>query len=267
MTPTARRLLFETTDLDAARDQVARTFADHDLTVRDSRALDLKLDLAVSQRIVVGRMSYGTGIFDGGGGWGDPFERDPERVLRDARDEYVSIEGAAGDYGVVLVEDPGDGSRGSTDRRDRYRRAAEGRPTMCIGMAQVTTLWPVRHRRSHWRGHLHCGGQGSADRRAGSRRRRGRRAGSEVTRGRLRHSAAGPRPTLEADGMGKDVISSLIADSELILEAVIAGCPDLGSDKVPDQVIVIEDVRKGATRKISKVELRGELWPGRARCV
>ena len=42
----------------------------------------------------------------GGGGWGQPLERDPERVLRDVRDEYVSIEGAERDYGVVVRGDP-----------------------------------------------------------------------------------------------------------------------------------------------------------------
>jgi N-methylhydantoinase B len=45
-------------------------------------------------------------LTNGGGGWGDPFERDPERVLRDVRDEYVSVEGAARDYGVVVLGDP-----------------------------------------------------------------------------------------------------------------------------------------------------------------
>ena len=39
-------------------------------------------------------------------GWGDPFEREPERVLRDVRDGYVTIEGAARDYGVVVTGDP-----------------------------------------------------------------------------------------------------------------------------------------------------------------
>jgi N-methylhydantoinase B len=42
----------------------------------------------------------------GGGGWGEPLQRDPERVKRDVRDEYVSIEGAYRDYGVVVVGDP-----------------------------------------------------------------------------------------------------------------------------------------------------------------
>jgi len=40
--------------------------------------------------------------FGGGGGWGDPLERDPSRVLDDVWDEYVSIEGARSDYGVVV---------------------------------------------------------------------------------------------------------------------------------------------------------------------
>ncbi len=43
---------------------------------------------------------------NGGGGWGDPLRRDPRKVLADVRDEYVSIEAAARDYGVVVVGDP-----------------------------------------------------------------------------------------------------------------------------------------------------------------
>jgi N-methylhydantoinase B len=38
----------------------------------------------------------------GGGGWGDPFERDPEKVLEDVHNEYVSIKSAREDYGVVI---------------------------------------------------------------------------------------------------------------------------------------------------------------------
>jgi N-methylhydantoinase B len=40
-----------------------------------------------------------------GGGWGDPRQRDPELVKRDVRDEYVTIAGAARDYGVVIAGD------------------------------------------------------------------------------------------------------------------------------------------------------------------
>ncbi|MFL5818731.1 MAG: hydantoinase B/oxoprolinase family protein [Conexibacter sp.] len=38
----------------------------------------------------------------GGGGWGEAQERDPAAVLRDVLDEYVSLEGALHDYGVVI---------------------------------------------------------------------------------------------------------------------------------------------------------------------
>jgi N-methylhydantoinase B len=40
----------------------------------------------------------------GGGGYGDPLERDVERVLADVADGYVSIRRAARDYGVVVHE-------------------------------------------------------------------------------------------------------------------------------------------------------------------
>ncbi|MFM1886827.1 MAG: hypothetical protein RL026_1984 [Pseudomonadota bacterium] len=45
-------------------------------------------------------------LTNGGGGWGDPFTREPERVKRDVRDGYVSVAGAARDYGVVVTGDP-----------------------------------------------------------------------------------------------------------------------------------------------------------------
>lgn len=41
--------------------------------------------------------------YGGGGGWGDPLEREPQKVLDDVLDEYVSVEGARRDYGVVLT--------------------------------------------------------------------------------------------------------------------------------------------------------------------
>jgi N-methylhydantoinase B len=48
----------------------------------------------------------------GGGGWGDPFDREPDRVVRDVRDGYVTIEGAARDYGVVVTGDPDEDPEG-----------------------------------------------------------------------------------------------------------------------------------------------------------
>ena len=41
--------------------------------------------------------------FGGGGGWGDPLDRDPADVLEDVWDEYVSIDAARADYGVVIT--------------------------------------------------------------------------------------------------------------------------------------------------------------------
>jgi N-methylhydantoinase B len=38
----------------------------------------------------------------GGGGWGDPFKRDPQKVLEDVRNEFVFLESAREDYGVVI---------------------------------------------------------------------------------------------------------------------------------------------------------------------
>ena len=40
----------------------------------------------------------------GGGGWGDPFDRDPDLVLRDVQDGVVSPEAARNDYGVVVTQ-------------------------------------------------------------------------------------------------------------------------------------------------------------------
>jgi N-methylhydantoinase B/oxoprolinase/acetone carboxylase alpha subunit len=42
----------------------------------------------------------------GSGGWGDPLERDPALVAQDLRDGFVTIEGAAIDYGIVAHGDP-----------------------------------------------------------------------------------------------------------------------------------------------------------------
>ncbi|MDJ0847614.1 MAG: hydantoinase B/oxoprolinase family protein [Myxococcota bacterium] len=41
-------------------------------------------------------------VYGGGAGWGDPKQRDPQQVLEDVLDEYVSVEAARDLYGVVL---------------------------------------------------------------------------------------------------------------------------------------------------------------------
>ncbi|MDD9955934.1 MAG: hydantoinase B/oxoprolinase family protein [Anaerolineaceae bacterium] len=41
----------------------------------------------------------------GGGGWGNPFNREPKQVLEDVVNDFVSLESARRDYGVVIDEE------------------------------------------------------------------------------------------------------------------------------------------------------------------
>jgi N-methylhydantoinase B len=61
----------------------------------------------------------------GAGGYGDPLERDPARVLEDVLDEYVSPEAARREYGVVILGDGGDlrVDPAATERLRAERRA------------------------------------------------------------------------------------------------------------------------------------------------
>jgi N-methylhydantoinase B len=60
-------------------------------------------------------------IWQGGGGYGDPLERDPERVAADVRQEYVSREEARRTYGVVVGEDGGVDEEATEARREEIR--------------------------------------------------------------------------------------------------------------------------------------------------
>ena len=42
-------------------------------------------------------------VSSGGGGYGDPLDREPQQVLDDVLDKFVSVEAARQDYGVVVV--------------------------------------------------------------------------------------------------------------------------------------------------------------------
>ena len=68
-----------------------------------------------------------------GGGWGDPLERDPERVKLDVRDEYVSLTAARDVFGVVIDGDPvadperlGVNTTATEELRARLRGARNG---------------------------------------------------------------------------------------------------------------------------------------------
>jgi N-methylhydantoinase B len=62
----------------------------------------------ISESVTAGKLEPGEAIATvkgAGGGWGPPRERDPQAVLDDYLDGYVSAETAERDYGVVLVVD------------------------------------------------------------------------------------------------------------------------------------------------------------------
>jgi N-methylhydantoinase B len=70
------------------------------------------IDPGPDEEIVHGKQSrefaYGAVISfqqSGAGGYGDPLERDPARVLEDVMDDYVSVAAARAHYGVVITGD------------------------------------------------------------------------------------------------------------------------------------------------------------------
>jgi len=61
----------------------------------------------------------------GGGGYGDPLERDPEAVRADVINGYVTREGAARDYGVVLTDTLEIDEEATARRRAEMARARD----------------------------------------------------------------------------------------------------------------------------------------------
>jgi N-methylhydantoinase B len=66
-----------------------------ELRLRHGRVPHIALEAGDLVRVVTG----------GGGGYGNPFERQPDRVLTDVLDGYISREQAVADYGVVIGAD------------------------------------------------------------------------------------------------------------------------------------------------------------------
>jgi len=65
----------------------------------------------------------------GGGGWGDPLDRDPDRVLNDVIGGYVSIESAERDYAVVIRQNDNSYSvdeKATRGLREKRRMAPTG---------------------------------------------------------------------------------------------------------------------------------------------
>ncbi len=72
-------------------------------------------------------------VTTGGGGWGDPLQRELELVLRDVVEGRVSLAAAEADYGVVF-EDAGVAEQYVIDEAATRRRRAE------MTKAQTTPL-------------------------------------------------------------------------------------------------------------------------------
>jgi N-methylhydantoinase B len=76
--------------------------------------------------------------FMGGGGYGDPIDREPEAVLADVLSGLVSVESAAGIYGVVVDEDASRiDERATSERRLQIRTERAGAPVEVDERRQV----------------------------------------------------------------------------------------------------------------------------------
>ena len=62
----------------------------------------------------------------GGGGWGDPMERDPEKVLWDVKEGYISTKAAYEEYGVVIGQKTLSINNEATIRRRKQLKTAKG---------------------------------------------------------------------------------------------------------------------------------------------
>jgi N-methylhydantoinase B len=72
----------------------------------------------------------------GPGGWGDPLERDPLRVLKDVRDELVTLQAAADDYGVIVDPATWTVDEAATSRqRARLRAGRQAEDLPVVGRA------------------------------------------------------------------------------------------------------------------------------------
>ena len=59
----------------------------------------------------------------GGGGYGSPFERDPQEVVQDVRNGYVSLEKAYEDYGVIMMPNSLEVNEAATTAYREQRRS------------------------------------------------------------------------------------------------------------------------------------------------
>jgi N-methylhydantoinase B len=87
---------------------------------RENRPLESKLTMTIRRGEVFRHELAGAG------GWGDPLERDPGAVLKDIRNELISLAAAAHDYGVVVDTHNWKVDEAATQRLRAEIRAARG---------------------------------------------------------------------------------------------------------------------------------------------
>jgi N-methylhydantoinase B len=82
-------------------------------------------------------------LTQGGGGFGDPLDRDPVRVLDDVANGLVSPDEASDSYGVVLAGDRVDGAA-TTARRVELRKERREAPPFAFGAERLAyeERWP-----------------------------------------------------------------------------------------------------------------------------
>jgi hypothetical protein len=83
----------------------------------------------------------------GAGGYGDPLQREPQRVLEDVLDGYVTLDAASRDYGVVLnsaadAVDEGATQKLRAERRARVTHPGRKAPVMPESYATAASIVP-----------------------------------------------------------------------------------------------------------------------------
>jgi len=111
-----------TTRYEMLRDSNVRDIFDSGTIPSDRSEVDGDLEsLPPKYKTMQGPDDVYFSIWQAGGGYGDPLEREPERVASDVRQEYVSREEARRLYGVV-IDDDGTVDQAETDsRREEIR--------------------------------------------------------------------------------------------------------------------------------------------------
>jgi N-methylhydantoinase B len=81
----------------------------------------------------------------GGGGWGDPFRRDPLGVQQDVARGFVSVQGALEDYGVVLDPNSLEIDKAGTEERRTQRSTSLPLFDRGPSFAQGEAEWLAKH--------------------------------------------------------------------------------------------------------------------------